>query len=160
MKVSIYFTVVFIILSSSSKSQIDKYVLFDSSYAPSILRQCSRSVPEIEGVWNPSPSDVKSLESNLEQISKLKSTDCCLLDAQIPNPSYYCRQYVGIIVKGRKVIYINAFVPLMGTNLRTSDPNYWRKNVIVICDGGESVWGCEYDVQNNCFYNLSINGVA
>jgi hypothetical protein len=43
------------------------------------------------------------------------------------------RQYVGIIIHGKRYIYISA--------VRTGEPSpSWRSEPMILCDGGESAW--------------------
>ena len=151
----------------SDDNQFDKivideirYVILDSTYAEEMLNQCSRERPKINGTWNPTKSDIINLERNFSEISKLKSEGCCLNGIQIKNPSYYYRQYIGIIINGQKFIYINAFYPDYGNSYKNSDKNYWHNHVINICDGGIVAWGCEYDVSKKKFIKLSVNGLS
>ena len=137
-----------------------RFVLFDSSLVEEALNQCSRGTPAIEGKWNPTQTDIASLEGNLGKISSLSSGGCCLSGIRIHSPASYYRQYVGIIVNGRKMIYVNAFSPDTMNRRKGSDVGYWRKQIVIICDGGESAWGCIYDVQKNEFSSLAVNGVS
>jgi hypothetical protein len=70
-------------------------------------------------------------------------------------------QYVGVIIKGRKYIYINAFplaeVDPNKTNRPTFDPS---KSALIICDGGSAYWGALFDITTKQFSFLSFNGVA
>jgi hypothetical protein len=71
---------------------------------------------------------------------------------QVKHPERYYRQYLGIIVHGRKIIYINAFCekPL----------DFWQERFYEVCDGGGCFWGVEYDVDSGRFSNLQMNGVG
>jgi hypothetical protein len=53
------------------------------------------------------------------------------------------------------MIYINAF-PLWRPE--TFQP--WRTKPVLICDGGESVWGVLYDPVSKTFRDLAFNGNA
>jgi hypothetical protein len=38
--------------------------------------------------------------------------------------------------------------------------DWWRTNLVDICDGGESVWGALYDTGSGQFSDLLTNGFA
>lgn len=61
-------------------------------------------------------------------------------------------QYVGIVVKGSKLNYINAFY---GGN----SGNYWKTKASVKCDGG-TAWGVLYDPGTGRFFDLTVNTIA
>ena len=139
-------------------SEPAKSVLFDSTFVDEALKQCSREVPQIEGKWNPSQADIDEMESDMGAIADLTSEGCCYSGVQIHNPKFYCRQYVGVVVNGRRMIYVNAFSP---DNIDARNPakiGYWRKHIEVICDGGKDAWGCLYNVRTHQFSQLSVNG--
>lgn len=79
------------------------------SAARLLAHPCSRSgPPRFEKTWRPTGADVQELESRLDRISLLRSTGL-IRGRQIENPSRYYRQYVGIVIGDRKLIYLNAF---------------------------------------------------
>jgi hypothetical protein len=71
---------------------------------------------------------------------------------RIDHPENCYRQYVPVLVAGRKLIYVNAFCGI--------ELPYWRTQFVAICDGGESVWGALYDPTSGEFSDLEVNGVA
>lgn len=117
-----------------------------------VAEQCSRPNPlHYESTWQPAPADIGQLEQDLP-----------LLNAQSPAaatahvgdaPAYY-RQYFGITVHGRHLIYVNAFVEGM---YRSTD---WKQFAIVVCDGGNGAWGALYDPANRLFSGFAFNGRA
>jgi hypothetical protein len=91
------------------------------------------------------------METQLSRISRLRSK-FGVIGAHIERPERYYRQYVGIVVAKRKLIYINAFC----------DDNplpIWRERIVDVCDGGCS-WGVVYDVEKETFSDLKMNGDA
>ena len=129
------------------------YVLLDAHHGPAVLLQCSRPVPEpLRGTWQPSAADIKALEANLPRIQQLAS------DAFVKDVRKYYRQYVGVIIGNRKLIYINAFaIPPIDGNERERP---WREQPIFTCDGGRLYWGAVYDPETNLFSDLAFNGEA
>jgi len=88
----------------------------------------------------------------LGEIAKLKAHES-IPGAQIAHPEESMRQYLGIVVEGKRRIYINAFP-------RGMVSKDWRKKFVTICDGGVGVWGVLYDPQTGSFSDLETNGLA
>jgi hypothetical protein len=57
----------------------------------------------------------------------------------------YVREYVGIVVGGKRFIYVNAY-PAGGPSS--------------VCDGGSSFWGVVYEPEAREFGDLAFNGMA
>jgi hypothetical protein len=109
----------------------------------------------VVGGWEPTKGDIQSLESHLSRISKLRSKEG-VVGTRIANPSSYYRQYVGIMVGARKLIYVNAFDAFH----ENEPPSFWREQLVYICDGGSSAWGVLYDPETHKFSELRTNGMA
>ena len=108
----------------------DQSVILSAEHAPALARQCSRAnPPAFQSMWTPSREDIAALEARLPELQKLKAAACCIKGASVSDAANYFRQYVGLVVGGRRVIYINAFHQTVGA---TS----WRDVPVVICDGG------------------------
>lgn len=125
-------------------------VIFPAAEGPTLLKQCSRSTPQVGGFWQPDAATVNELEGRLPGAllaiwPKHKKSD---LNARANPPVRFGRQYVGLIVNGRKAIYVNTF-PL--------DSVDWNKPVQV-CDGGDSFFGAEYDPSAKTFSDFQFNG--
>ena len=113
--------------------------------AAQVLDTCSRSSPgreagAVTGYWAPSRQQVEQLEARLPT-----------LDSQVPKAIDFDRQYVGIEMGGRKLIYINAFPP------DDHDVNPSR-TAIRACDGGEQFWGAVFDPASSTFSDVRFNG--
>ena len=133
------------------KSPTVRFTLLPESEIVGISRLCSRKGPKVDGSWKPTTADIAMLESHLSRISLLKSRGV-LNGINITHPGDCYRQYVPIIVAGRKLIYVNAFCNIVLPE--------WRKQFIDICDGGESAWGVLYDPATGEFSELATNGVG
>jgi hypothetical protein len=116
-------------------------VIFPAAQAPQLARQCSRETPRAEGVWQPAPSDIARLESGLTPL---------LVQHQVQPGAYY-RQYGGLIVGGRKIIYVNG-----ARNAVVHGD--WRSTPISICDGGALAFGVEYDPATGAFAHFAFDG--
>lgn len=112
-----------------------------------LFKQCSRQSPSANGYWNPTNGDIEKLELlwpkfMVPQARKMK------LPMKMPLQNFY-RQYAGFMRNGRRVIYINAF--------QYPDAK-WKQQAVVVCDGGPSFFGVEFDVKSQQFTNLAFNG--
>ena len=116
-------------------------VIFPAEKAAQLTRQCSRSAPRPEGAWLPTPEDIARLEPGLTRT---------LADAQVQPGAYY-RQYGGLIVGGRRIIYVNG----VRNAVATAD---WRDAPISICDGGALGFGVEYDPATGTFSHFAFDG--
>ena len=148
---SIFFLVLlwgsFPILQKKSRS-----VVLPEGTAEQAKQLCSRpGPPKFDGTWKPTESDVQRMESHLSRISRLRSKSG-IEGAHIENPERYYRQYIGIVVENRKLIFINAFCD-------DKPPESWREMLVDVCDGGCS-WGVVYDIVTAEFSHFEMNGVA
>lgn len=133
------------------------YVVLPEASAGDALRPCSRQGPsDVEGTWSPSEAEIAQLEKDLPKLARLKSSLCCLVGARINDPSSYFRQYLGLIIGGQRLIYINAFFDPAAHY----DHSPWLQRVVDACDGGSSFWGAMYDPKRRRFSDLAVNGMA
>ena len=104
--------------------------------------------------WTPSEDDVLALENGLG--SYLEQTNSERFNQQ-PFPIWerldeYNRQYIGILLDGKKVIYANYFCDSIQTD--------WRKDFVFVMDGGDCFFQFKYDVDSAEFFDLQVNGNA
>lgn len=137
----------------SSHAQREKSTLLPASEAKEATDQCSRPSPsKYSDTWRPSEAEIKEMESRLSQIKRLRVKECCITGERIENPERFYMQYVGIVVDGRRLIYVNAFPP--------SDASEgWKEHAVNVCDGG-TAWGVLYDPKAKKFFDLAVNGIA
>jgi hypothetical protein len=121
-------------------------VILKGQQAKGLLRQCSRATPEkVTAQWTPSKDQIEQLETKLPAFKqKLKRPAAALTN--------FYRQYAGFIAGGRKIIYVSLFPKRV--------PFDWRTQVVLGCDGGESFWGVEFEVDTAQFVNAAFNGVV
>ena len=127
----------------------DHATILSASQGPMMMKQCSRHDPaDISGFWMPSTADVAALEKRLPELLRASGHKIDLSD------SY--RQYVGIVSRGKKLIYLNAFSGTVFVHppLRRS----WRTEAMIVCVGGDVFWGVEFDPATNTFDHLEFNG--
>jgi hypothetical protein len=114
--------------------------------AAQVLDTCSRPSPgqvpgRVTGYWAPSRAGIEQLESHLPSLAE-----------QIPKVLDFNRQYVGIEMDGRRLIYVNAFTLPDHTEI---DPS---REAIRVCDGGAGFWGAVFDPESGVFSDVQFNG--
>jgi hypothetical protein len=126
----------------------------------SLLSQCSRGAPAgVSRFWSPSTEQIQRLESLLPGYVRAEAG----ADRRIPDNVEYHRQYIGIVVNDRRLIYGN-FYPASVLDLfldarRSDQPRIDEKSTpVVVCDGGPSFWGIVFDPESNEFRDLQTNG--
>ncbi|ESU18401.1 hypothetical protein FCR2A7T_29970 [Flavobacterium cauense R2A-7] len=107
-----------------------------------------------------SKSDIIVLQENFKKIYKLKSSGCCLRKHKIDDLNQFAFQFIGVIIKGEKHIYINAFYSDEEGNLIDINSEEWKTKPIIVCDGGTYYWGALFNLERKKFTQLSFNGVG
>jgi hypothetical protein len=136
----------------------DHAVVLPAETAATMLRQCSRSTPPPgERGWQPEAADIIAFERFLpEALAERRRT------SETPDWANdrggWRRQYVGYWRGGRRFIYGN-FYP-RGVSDGEPGNERWHREPIVICDGGPSFFGAEYDVGARRITHLAFNGSA
>jgi hypothetical protein len=87
------------------------------------------------------------MESRIDKVADLESTHGRIKD---PRQSY--RQYLGILIEGKRYIYINGMCE--------KPRGDWDKRLQDVCDGGSCFWGVLYNVGGGSFSDLHTNGKA
>jgi len=115
----------------------------------SLLRQCSRETPDnVSQFWNPSFEQIKKLEGLLPKYVR----DGAARKPTVRDGVEYHRQYVGIVVRGKRLIYGN-FYPAS-----VSDGFDEKSTPVIVCDGGASFWGIVFEPESSVFLDLEVNG--
>ncbi|HEY0653363.1 MAG TPA: hypothetical protein VGD65_09555, partial [Chryseosolibacter sp.] len=129
--------------------------ILDSSKGERLLRQCSRGTPrDISAYWTPTEKDVQKIEINFKKVIKLKSPN----GQAISNLDKFAFQYIGVTIKTKKFIYLNAFHFNSVDEFNTFYKN-WTTDPIVMCDGGDHYWGVLFDLNKLKFRDLEVNGI-
>lgn len=124
-----------------------KGIIASQKISSDMLNQCSRAAPDankVSGYWAPSNQELEVLEKLLPEY--LKQQNHTLKDL-----SKYRRIYAGIAYNNREVIYVDFAV------MYDHDPD-WTKQLHVVCDGGDSFFGVEFDIKSQTFSHLYFNG--
>ena len=122
--------------------------IFDTPLAPTLLRQCSRDAPSsVSGYWVPAQAQVTAFERALMR----KDAEAMMTQKNVPQKSYD-RQYTGMIVNKKKLIYGNFFPSSAVAEMAG------LAKPVVACDGGAQFWGATYDPQSDRIVALDANG--
>lgn len=115
----------------------------------SLLKQCSRDAPaNVSQFWNPSAEQIQKLESLLPGYLRHRSSG----ERSIPGDVDYHRQYVGIVVGGKRRIYGNFYPASVAVYFDE------KSTPVVVCDGGAVFWGIVFEPESNDFLDLQVNG--
>ncbi|WP_129794070.1 hypothetical protein [Sphingosinicella sp. CPCC 101087] len=133
----------------------DGAVILPGSETTEMLRQCSRAAPAAgEATWTPSAADISALEAALPRaLARQRRGDGQDWSGA---PRGWRRQYTGLVRDGRRYIYGNFFPA--HTSSRAPEPERWRQEAMMVCDGGPSFFGVEYDVEAGRFTHFGFNG--
>jgi len=119
--------------------------------ARALGRQCSRVSPgPIVDVWIPTDADTATVDDQLVTFVAQKLEE----RGQSPSPGGYHRQYAGLVIGGKRMIYVNG----VQEQLIANGPFDWRTQPVQICDGGTLTFGVEYDPTTRQFANFAFNG--
>lgn len=104
--------------------------------------------------WSPTKADVRTLESGLPAYLQENKSVFYMTDAPIwEQLGEYNRQYVGIVLEGRKVIYASYLC-------RNETDSEWKKQFIFVADGGACYFRFKFDTSTGEFFDLLVNGEA
>lgn len=119
------------------------------------LAPCTRSFPDqVDDYYQILGDEVCPLEQNFLKILDLDPTLSDPVDWGLDSTRLFdsALQYIGMIVDGRKYVYLNGFYTY------SSDPNvdipYWQDRFVLRCDGGG--WGALFDPATLEFSELAF----
>jgi hypothetical protein len=140
-----------VLLAVACSGQEEKpYMVLPASEVRHVFPLVDGQSAKVDRGWMPEKADVDLLESHLGEIAKLKPR-CCV--PKIAEARGFYRQYIGIVVRGRRLIYVNAFAP-------DTVPKDWQLRVAVVYDGGGRYWRVVFDPAKGQFSDLETNGFA
>jgi hypothetical protein len=131
-------------------------VVFPPDKAKTLLAQCSRGAPSgVTGFWAPEHAQIVQLEMLLPGLLENQ-----LSGQRHPPVQYYKRQYAGLIMQNRRVIYVNGFAsyPDDPYEKKERESGKWRTRAEMVCDGGPAFFGVEYDPSTEAFAHFEFNG--
>ena len=103
----------------------------------------------LDGYWTPDPDDVRELERHLGAYLKEAGETSPGL---ISKWSDYKRQYAGIMVDGKRLVFANYFCDAFDVE--------WQRDWVFVMDGGDCFFDVKYDAETGEFYELRIHGEA
>lgn len=125
----------------------DSTILLDESKGKKLLKDCSGSKlqEKVDTFWTPNNKEYQNLEINMFRLNN-----------KVKHLNDYIIQYIGIISKGTKYIYINAFDK---RNLKDAIRVHGdlRLSPVIVCGGGGGYWRVLYDINLNQFEEVQFN---
>lgn len=123
--------------------------------AKKVTEQCSRPVPTFEAAWTPAEADIRKMEAKFADLESLDGSQNDarkgIVEVHVERPARFYRQYVGLVISGRRFIYINAVANTVGYN------KTWTATPFSVCDGGVFYWGVLYSPTIAAFSELWFN---
>ena len=104
------------------------------------------------GFWTPTEGDILSLEGKLDFFLRQNAESFNRQPPAWERLNDYKRQYVGVIIDEKQVIYGNFFCSDTGTD--------WNKEWVFVLDGGDCFFQLQFDVESRTFTGLTVNGEA
>jgi hypothetical protein len=141
----IFFLLAVLAFTSEGKSMNSNSIIFSSEETKG-LNIFLGEAP----FWTPAVDQVQELESLLV---KYLQAHLPIDDEPVRNLSEYGRQYFGVTIKDRKVIYLNAFC-------NPSRFDQWKKKMVLVDDGGSCYFQVYFDPARKEFVHLHYNGRA
>jgi hypothetical protein len=141
----------------------DWSVLFPDDRATALLQQCSRSVPEFESTWTPDEPTLRRFERALGPALQKRLDETLVNEAYQQQAADFYRQYVGLVVEGRRLVYANGFHRSHLRELRVQPPRPpvdWQRVPVNVCDGWTSYFGAVYDPLPDKVTQILFNGRA
>ncbi len=130
-------------------------------FPPNIYTWCSRDAPARTGYWAPDSETIGRLEvalaPALQQALEREIKD----PTRRPATKEYYRQYIGLRIRGRQVVYINGFHKDYLALAASTPPKMadsWKTRAVNACDGGWWFFGAEYDPATRQVTNIRFNG--
>jgi hypothetical protein len=139
---------------SSQYVQGERWVIFPERRAQELgIAEWFLEPDQTAAYWTPTEEDVLALENGLaaflqEDPDRFNSETTPAWE-RLDN---YNRQYIGLILDQKRIVYANFFCDSFETD--------WRKDFIFVMDGGDCYFQVKYDVESAEFFDLQVNGNA
>ena len=123
-----------------------------------VARPCSRRRPDkIMDVWIPDREVIARFDRELAPLVQGALERSPMPRKPTWSSGSYYRQYVGLVIDNRRVVYANAFLPLVTPHTPTGVSDTWQTQIVNACDGGERFFGAEFDVESGRVKYLAFN---
>jgi hypothetical protein len=135
-------------------------VVFSAQSAHTLVHQCSRRVPtSFTGAWSPDASTLRHLEGVWLAVLQEAIDRTTPPGSQSLRAAEYYRQYGGLIIGGRRIVYINGFhrAHLRMISVNPEGATDWRTRAVNVCDGGRAYFGAEYDPTTGRVESIEFN---
>jgi hypothetical protein len=103
--------------------------------------------------WTPSPLDIERMRPKLVAFVKSQKDPNWGDQRSLPELSSFARQYVGVVIGGRKLIWTNAFATFVLTDGNRID------QPMEVDDGGCGFWRVYFDVASGKLNDFGCNAV-
>jgi hypothetical protein len=110
----------------------------------------------IESTWGPDASVITRLERRLAPVLRAALDRAPEGRYSKPGVAEFYRQYIGFVVGGRRIVYINGAHEKIVRSAR--QPDEWKTVAWNGCDGGLFLFGAEYDPATDEVSNIIFNG--
>lgn len=160
LKIGIFYLLfVFLMIQSCDTTNYqftpEQFVALKDSLGKKLVSQCSRTSPRgATQFFNLSESEKNTLHKNFKKIYTLEPEEDAFKDLKITSFDESIFQYVGVIYNDKKYIYINAFPE----ELIKRTNHDWKRYPVTGCDGGPHFWGVLFDINDERFFDLYMNG--
>jgi hypothetical protein len=147
-----------LLCQSATASAVEKaaFAVLPPAQVVHLESLCSRDGPgHVTSGWDPAFSQVRQAEARLPGfVAKNRRPERPL--------SEYYRQYLGVVIDGKKLIYVNLFPRSLveRREFPAASRDDWRSEFVNVCDGGDDFWGALFDLEKQLFFSPRFNGVA
>ncbi len=126
-------------------------ITVDGVILPNLSYFDSGTIPD--GTWLLTPKEALLFEAGLQDYLRENP------DPRSPKLweklSEYKRQYAGVIVEGKQLIY-TSFI----CNSFAEDNDDWQRDVLIISDGGDCFFNIMFDPAEGNYFDLYVHGEA
>ncbi len=135
-------------------------------HAKKAFDQCSRARPDPgDAFWLPTAGQVRDAEAALPAMLAARRK----LGLRMPQkadggvPFRFHRQYIGFLIQGERVMYLNAYPLYYNESLNDEwdgSPYSPFEQPQIRCDGGRFFWGAVYRPNTKTFEQFETNGAG
>ncbi len=110
--------------------------------------------PAAAEYWSPTETDIRPLEGRLPAYLQENKFAFYMTETLIwERLDEYNRQYVGIVLEGRKVIYASYLC-------KNGEDTKWKEQFMFVANGGACYFKFKFDTSTGEFFDLQVNGEA
>lgn len=157
-KLYVIFSLILILLltvaCSAQNERGKNWVIFSEAQAKELgIADWFAANGETTGYWTPAEENVLAIENGVAAFLQANSDQFRSQGAPVGKKlDDYNRQYLGITLGERKIVYANFFCASFETD--------WQTEFVIVMDGGACFFQFMYDAGSGEFFNLQVNGNA